>query len=1005
MSWRSPLPPACWDSATVSEVFPVEAEQRSDVVFLAVHSPLPLFQRSRVDSIEGEIVDESALVKAVEEQPIDYPILPILGTPGSGKSHLVRWLRLTMKTPDTTRKVFIPKRHVSLRGIVQRILQYGEGDEFDELRSRVDEAIDALTNEHEARLRLRASLATLVEIDGVGAAGDATSPEERSLREHLADRNSLPALLLDPWFRDMLLSDNSALSRIVKEKLEGKGPEDKHEGFGFTGDDFLVKADDMGRAAPAVRSIVGDLASDSQLQSLAAQMLNEQLERATSEVFGLGGEDLKNILISMRHNLAARGEDLLLLVEDFTLFQGFQGGLIDAMTLIPSHSDPICGMRAVLAVTPGYWTRDVPDTMKDRTYTVFDLDLPSGTTDDVDIARFVAPYLNAVRLGTEEVERRVSQGDSIESRCLTCPVVAECHDAFGDVSGVGLFPFNLAAMKKATASQLRGDSGFNARAVLNRVLRPVLHSDHAAIADESFPTEAFASRYAAGAEGALDIEDEARLERQEDAPEVNERRKRLIRFWGSANVAENLHPTIHKAFAIPTIEGLRAGSTPRPDPAQESKPEPEKPQKSEKPALVDAVDRWIETGELTQRDRRDLRRLVHSNILARLELEDGRYRSEWWSDTANGPPIFTEDGILLGDERTPTTKGLVLLQIPNSGESARALRALAWSSAAGSWRAMRDATRLQRLALATLDEWTAEVRSGLFGPDDRALEAELDCVIRALHLGSQMLGIDLAFSSDLKDRLAALMLDAAPGDEDTFPDLTAWRQDVVTGRTATAFSRADLRNRMIGLACFSQGGAPLALDLPRISPSLEGEAGLPDTAETYPEKLLRYLSIQKALAERADALYASMTESLPDTENIGAEIEIATATIESVLHRASSSGKLPAGIERALIDRAGQAITDDDIKLIMHVRDAAARWSDFTLSERLRHLSGDWYGASMRVRAWMEMAQSALDRIEEALGASGDTSAELDAVRSTLTAAVNDVIDCVNPVLDGDEVH
>ena len=45
MSWRESLPSACWDAEAVSDVIPVEAEQRSDAVFLATHSRLPLLMR------------------------------------------------------------------------------------------------------------------------------------------------------------------------------------------------------------------------------------------------------------------------------------------------------------------------------------------------------------------------------------------------------------------------------------------------------------------------------------------------------------------------------------------------------------------------------------------------------------------------------------------------------------------------------------------------------------------------------------------------------------------------------------------------------------------------------------------------------------------------------------------------------------------------------------------------------------------------------------------------
>ena len=94
MSWRGNLPAACWDAHEASAIIPVEAESTSDGVFLATHSTIPITQRDQVDTARGgAVVDEQALLRAVQDQPADQPIIPILGKSGTGKSHLVRWLR------------------------------------------------------------------------------------------------------------------------------------------------------------------------------------------------------------------------------------------------------------------------------------------------------------------------------------------------------------------------------------------------------------------------------------------------------------------------------------------------------------------------------------------------------------------------------------------------------------------------------------------------------------------------------------------------------------------------------------------------------------------------------------------------------------------------------------------------------------------------------------------------------------------------------------------------
>ena len=249
MSWRGTRPAACWDAAEALAIIPVEAETPSDGVFLATHSTIPITQRDLVNSaVGGKIVDEHALLRAVQDQPADLPIIPILGKSGSGKSHLVRWLRIHLDTADSTRIIFVPKYRMSLRGILELILEHADGPRADELRTKVAKAGDAAKDEKTAQLRLRAELAVLVETRGAKKDG---TPDEVELRAYLASPGGLPALFGDDVFRGRLLSENGPIARLVREKLTGKGTEDKEDAFGFSAEDLNLSIDDVGKAGEA----------------------------------------------------------------------------------------------------------------------------------------------------------------------------------------------------------------------------------------------------------------------------------------------------------------------------------------------------------------------------------------------------------------------------------------------------------------------------------------------------------------------------------------------------------------------------------------------------------------------------------------------------------------------------------------------------------------------------------------------------------------------------------
>ena len=480
-----------------SAIIPVEAESTSDGVFLATHSTIPITQRDQVDNARGgTVVDEQALLRAVQEQPADQPIIPILGKSGTGKSHLVRWLRAHLETKESTRLIFVPKHRMSLRGILELILEHATGDRADELRAKVATAVDAAADEKTAQLKLRNALAVNIETRGI----DPTGPPRRS--------NSAPTSPPPVAFRRCSETTSSGadsstrtgpIARLVREKLTGKGDEDKEDAFGFTADDLNLSVDDVNRAGQAAREVAGALTSEPTFRELAATMINEQLGPSVSEVFGVGGDDLKQILTDVRVEMDKQGLELLVLIEDFSIFQGIQGGLIDAITLISTETQRLCPMRVVMAVTTGYFVNQMPETVYTRTYRVFDLDLPDGTEASFKPAGFAGsiPQRRSCRSSgprcSTRTRRRTDQRLRTVPRQRGVPLLLRRRSTATGSSRSTPPP------STAPSRANRADGSFVARNVLTRVLRPVLHRDQAEIDNGRFPSDGFANDFRTGA--------------------------------------------------------------------------------------------------------------------------------------------------------------------------------------------------------------------------------------------------------------------------------------------------------------------------------------------------------------------------------------------------------------------------------------------------------------------------------------------------------------------------
>lgn len=993
MTWRDPASAACWAAAEATKVIPVEAETPPDAVFLATHTSIPVFQRDAVTNVRGtKKTDENALLAAVLEQPPDQPILPILGRSGTGKSHLVRWLRARLPETDTRRVIFVPKHRMSLRGILDLILDRAERDHAGseratELRQKVAMAVEAISDLQEAKLRLRNELAVLVETRGTRTDVPA---EEQELREWLASSEGLPALLSDPVFRERIFDDRGPLSRLAREKLTGKGSEDKEEAFGFSADDLTMTVDDTSRASAAASAVASALASDHGSREIAAKMLNEQLNPAVSQVFGIGGDDLKELLVEVRVELQRQNLELLLLIEDFSIFQGIQGGLLDAITLIPTQDNGVCPMRVVMAVTSGYFIQQMPDTVYTRVYKVFDLDDPNPRVSfppDVVASR----YLNAIRVGTGALESARRSGSETPNACEQCPVNDACHAAFGAVDGYGLFPFNQNALSRAVRSKLVDDR-LSVRDFLTRVLRPVLFNQQDEIDGGSFPNATFDSAFRAGAEGILDsVEDEHRLATAGDA-ELSKRRVVLVRYWGDEGVGpQNLRPAIHEAFGVPPLQGLpgpgrrRTGTPPGlgPTPPPGSGPvppgpgpTPPPPPKAEIPELVQAIDSWRASGLLVQRQRQALRQIVHAAVLRRLTLEDGLGGDPMWERTGRqwDKTFEASTSIAIGEQ--PSASTLIAIQ-SEVDEDVRTLRALAWVNATGTWRSVENGENLQRIAEEKIAQWTATVSDALFPERDRREDAELAVAANTLLSMSKALGISDAFKDDALSRTRALFAPAPKPDlNPARPKLRQWQSRVSSD--PQRLSRDQLQQRVLRLASFTQGaGSPLALDLPRITRALRGkDAGddLPDTSGLLQETA----STVRARLESLDDVRDEASASVPNLSDLGGDLLEVFRRLEALVAERATAGQLPGAVDRAGLTAAGKALRQGDQNRVQSTRERLTNWDQLSGDERLRLLTEDWDDASARVRQWLSLATRAVDTLEQRLGDGANTEAQIE---------------------------
>src|SRR5262249_32691724 len=148
---------------------------------------------------------------------------------GSGKSHLVRWIKECTPSDDTRRVIYLPKLGTSLKSVVTALLDGAAGDDFEELRREVTNIVqerDAIGLQN--RLLNTLQEAVLGADRPNGAAGLLVAP------------NGLPALLLDPHVREHLMQDGRFIPELVARLLADRRDDEPERAARFTIEDLPI---------------------------------------------------------------------------------------------------------------------------------------------------------------------------------------------------------------------------------------------------------------------------------------------------------------------------------------------------------------------------------------------------------------------------------------------------------------------------------------------------------------------------------------------------------------------------------------------------------------------------------------------------------------------------------------------------------------------------------------------------------------------------------------------
>lgn len=872
---------ACWSPRGSHETIFVDAASPSDAVFLATHQPMTLIRRPLRGDAEGEYVSEEALLKEFLKPDEKMMLLPIIGGSGTGKSHLVRWIRAQIGEADPHRRVvYVPKHGTSLRKVIELILEKMEGSEVSELREALADATSRL-DERAAPSAVLSALADAVEFHDPRPTRD---KDKDARRREVA--SLVPALLRDPFFRDeFFLAEGSLVRSFVERALRGHRPGDLEDAFEFTAkglqDLTYLNSSDASRPARQAKAFLQTRPN----ADYAAELLTENLGSAIQSVFGLeGAVSLSDVMMETRRVLGERGDELVLLIEDFTMLQGIQRELLDAIVEPPERAGqaPLCGIRVTLAVTSGYW-----DTLADTVRTragfashIYDLNVPldvEGAATDSPVAQLISRYLNAARLGRDALDaayRAVPTRGWIPNACDSCGFKNECHEAFGQVDGRGIYPFNHAAIKRTVAAVSDVDY-MDPRAILGSVVKGTLEQHHDSIEAGRFPSDAYLRQFTTKSRRQRELPADVVFEAQR-FPDPK-RRVALLTIWGDCPTdLVDLNLGIHEAFKLPPI-GVDA---PEPRPRRPGPPVPHTPEPPSDPSPaqedLDTVNAWVAgTAILDQRLARLVRRHLADAVWGSIDWDAQLMKR----DRAARDRLIDQASFKIEEAaggRDPGS-GMWSTVLERSPENGALIGGIVQFEAAKNWAFNSGPTAL-RVRQAMLDAWApsflehVRLDSGVSTPDAQA------SLIVSLAIDACVLGIPDSDSQDPFEVLAAALAPASTVDLQSL----LRRTDGLAPFAREARDRRDAQIQQVtdNLGARQGGGGAHALDTTHLLPPIKDFTEQPSIY--MPDSIV--VAIREEM-KRLDGVVTEVCEHIGDSRD-------SVAIARSVRAAAETAGEI-----------------------------------------------------------------------------------------------------------------
>lgn len=433
-----------------------------DAYFMSTHMPfssLELFLGGYYE--EGKMPAPTKLMSEDEvfEQLISNPdnehrMIIVRGNHGTGKSHLIRYLKgkferspSTVYNPVTEQLVFLRRLNNSVRGAFSQLLEQ-EAIKDPDVAEKLRKFVASSDSKDEDSFKTEILYAYIAAVRNDVSGETYKAVKCRDIASYLADSR----------VSEYLLREGGAISKCYNV-ITAPSNQILQDTTIFSDEDFnvskIIRAV-MKQGDPQASLFASSLKGDDFEITKLINYLNGFTREVIQRCADISSENAETIFAQLRRDLKKQGKNLTIFIEDFTGFTGIDQELITALSYEHGGDyQDLCRVTSVIGITNDYYYA-FRGNFKDRVTHQIEVTERSYGTDEF-IVQMAGRYLNAIYCDPAELRTWYESGADLGELPIS-DFAPPCDWETTIIEGkqVTLYPFNrhsLLALYEALATK------------------------------------------------------------------------------------------------------------------------------------------------------------------------------------------------------------------------------------------------------------------------------------------------------------------------------------------------------------------------------------------------------------------------------------------------------------------------------------------------------------------------------------------------------------------------